>query len=135
MVNISISYAGDLHCAAIHSPSQTEIATDAPTDNQGKGEAFSPTDLVAAALGTCMATTMAIVAERKEIDLKGMTVQVTKEMADKPRRIGRLGVEIHLPLPENCADRELLERTALHCPVHQSLHAEIEMPVTFVWEG
>ncbi|MEP6777221.1 MAG: OsmC family protein [Chthoniobacterales bacterium] len=135
MVNIAISYTGALHCSATHGPSKTEIATDAPTDNQGKGEAFSPTDLVAAALGTCMATTMAIVAERKEIDLKGMTVQVGKEMADKPRRIARLAVELHIPLPENCADRELLERTALHCPVHQSLRTEIEMPVKFFWEG
>ena len=135
MVNISISYTGALHCAAIHGPSKTEISTDAPTDNQGKGEAFSPTDLVAAALGTCMATTMAIVGERKGIDLKGMTVQVGKEMADNPRRIGRLTVELHLPLAENHAERELLERTALHCPVHQSLRTEIEMPVKFFWEG
>ena len=133
MVNISITYTGGLHCTATHGPSGTEIATDAPTDNQGKGEAFSPTDLVATALGTCMATTMAIVAERKQIDLKGMTVQVTKEMVDKPRRIGRIGVRIRIPLPENCEDRELLERTALHCPVHQSLRTEIEMPVEFVW--
>ncbi|MDQ6809990.1 MAG: OsmC family protein [Verrucomicrobiota bacterium] len=135
MVKMSIRYTGGLHCAATHGPSQTEIATDAPTDNQGKGEAFSPTDLVAAALGTCMATTMAIVGERKGIKLDGMTVEVTKEMTDNPRRIRRIGVEIHLPLPESCSDRELLERTARHCPVHQSLHPDVQMPVQFFWEG
>ncbi|MEP7077593.1 MAG: OsmC family protein [Chthoniobacterales bacterium] len=135
MVNISISYNGNLHCTATHGPSGTEIATDAPTDNQGKGEAFSPTDLVATALGTCMATTMAIVAERKQIEIKGVTVRVGKEMIDGPRRIGTLEVEVHIPLPQTCPERELLERTALHCPVHQSLQPEIRKPVKFFWEG
>ena len=135
MVKMSIRYTGGLHCSAVHEPSGNEIATDAPTDNQGKGEAFSPTDLVAAALGTCMATTMAIVAERKGIDLTGVSVEVTKEMADKPRRIGQIGVTIHLPLPGNCADRELLERTALSCPVHKSLHPDVQLPVKFVWKA
>lgn len=135
MVNISIRYTGELHCAAIHGPSGSELATDAPQDNQGKGEAFSPTDLVAAALGTCMATTMALVAERHQIELKGMTVQVSKEMADKPRRIGRLPAEIRIPLPATCPERESLEDAALHCPVHRSLDPQIERPVKFCWEG
>lgn len=133
MVSISIEYTGDLHCNATHGPSGTILATDAPLDNQGKGESFSPTDLVATALGTCIATTMAIVAERHGVELKGMTVQVSKEMADAPRRIGRLTTEVHVPLPADHPQRELLEKTALGCPVHRSLAAEMERPTQFFW--
>ena len=135
MVSISIEYTGNLHCNATHGPSGSELATDAPTDNQGKGEAFSPTDLVATALGICIATTMAIVAERHEVELKGMTVEVSKEMADAPRRIGRLTTKVHVPLPADHPQRELLEKTALGCPVHRSLAAEMERPTEFFWEG
>ncbi len=135
MVNISIRYTGDLHCVAVHGPSQSEVATDAPVDNNGKGEAFSPTDLVATALGTCIATTMAIVAERHDVELKGLTVQVSKEMSDAPRRIGRLRTAVHVPLPADHPQRELLEKTALGCPVHRSLAAEMERPTEFFWEG
>ena len=135
MVQISIEYTGNLHCDAKHGPSGAAIATDAPTDNQGKGEAFSPTDLVATALGTCIATTMAIVAERHQVELKGMTVQVQKEMASNPRRIGRLTTEVHIPLPAEHPLRALLEQTALGCPVHRSLGTEMERPTEFFWEG
>ena len=136
MVNISIRYTGDLHCAATHGPSQTEIATDAPLDNKGKGEAFSPTDLVATALGTCMATTVGIVASEHGVDLAGMTVTVSKEMSkDAPRRIVGLPSEVHFPLPPDTPQRALLERTALNCPVHKSLPPEIERPTKFFWEG
>src|SRR5213080_4399217 len=128
MVKVSVDYTGNLHCNATHGPSHSKIATDAPADNQGKGEAFSPTDLVATALGTCIATTMAIVAERHEVELKGMTVQVRKEMASDPRRIGRLTTEVHVPLPADHPQRALLEKTALGCPVHRSLAAEMERP-------
>ncbi|MEO5754204.1 MAG: OsmC family protein [Chthoniobacterales bacterium] len=135
MVQISIDYTGELHCEAKHGPSGSLIQTDAPTDNQGKGEAFSPTDLVGTALGTCIATTMAIVAERHGVDLKGMTVQVSKEMSDGPRRIGRLTTKVYVPLPADHPQRELLEKTALGCPVHRSLAAEMERPTEFFWEG
>ena len=136
MVNISVRYTGDLHCAAMHGPSNAELATDAPTDNLGKGEAFSPTDLVATALATCMATTMGIAAQKHGIELNGMTVQIGKEMSkDAPRRIVRLPSEVHIPLPQNHPQRELLEHAALHCPVHKSLGAEIDRPTTFHWEG
>src|SRR4249920_886198 len=135
MVQISIDYSGKLHCRTTHGPSGTVLATDAPLDNQGKGEAFSPTDLVATALGTCIATTMAIVAERHGVELKGMTVQVRKEMASDPRRIGRLTTEVHIPLPADHSQRALLEKTALGCPVHRSLAAEMERPTEFFWEG
>jgi putative redox protein len=135
MVRISIDYDGKLHCNATHGPSGAPLATDAPLDNQGKGEAFSPTDLVATALGTCIATTMAIVAERHQVELKGMTVQVAKEMASDPRRISRQTTEVHVPLPADHPRRELLEKTALGCPVHRSLSGEMERPTKFFWEG
>jgi len=136
MVNISIRYTGDLHCAATHGPSESEIATDAPADNKGKGESFSPTDLVATALGTCMTTTMAIAADAHGLDLKGMTVKVSKEMSkDAPRRIVALPSEVHIPLSRTTPQRVLLENAALHCPVHKSLPPEIERPTQFYWEG
>src|SRR3954451_20182390 len=98
MVSISVQYTGDLHCDATHGPSQSKLPTDAPTDNKGKGEAFSPTDLVATALGTCMATTMGIKAEELGVDLRGMKVSVQKEMSkDAPRRIVALPQEVHIP--------------------------------------
>src|SRR5271155_5036987 len=98
MVKATIEYEGGLHCTATHGPSRRQLDTDAPVDNQGKGESFSPTDLVAVALGTCMATVMGIYAQRHGIALKGMKVEVTKEMsATGPRRIARLAAEIWLP--------------------------------------
>src|ERR1700741_1712045 len=100
MVNVSITYTGDLHCDATHGPSQSKIATDAPTDNKGKGESFSPTDLVATALGTCMSTILAMAAQEHGLDVKGMTVNVSKEMSkDAPRRIVGSPSESQISLP------------------------------------
>ena len=100
----------------------------------GKGESFSPTDLVATALGTCIITTMGIVAQRHNIDLSGTKVRVEKHMITAPvRRIGRLPVEIHVPLEVSAEDRQRLENAATHCPVHKSLHPDIEAPVVFNW--
>ena len=136
MVKISIRYEGGLRCEAAHGPSGQKLFTDAPVDNHGKGESFSPTDLVATALGSCMATIMGIVAERHQLDLAGMKIQVTKEMSkDAPRRIARLATVIDIPLPADHPDREILERAALTCPVHQSLHPDIEKPLEFRWVG
>ena len=136
MVNISVKYTGDLHCDAVHGPSDAKIATDAPTDNKGKGEAFSPTDLVATALATCMSTTMGIKAQELGVDLRGMTVSVQKDMSkDAPRRIVGLPSEVRIPLPETSTHREVLEQTALNCPVHKSLPVEINRPTKFFWEG
>jgi putative redox protein len=136
MVNISVKYTGDLRSNAVHGPSNAKIATDAPTDNKGKGEAFSPTDLVATALATCMSTTMGIKAQELGVDLRGMTISVQKEMSkDPPRRIVGLPSEVHIPLPKNHPQRELLEQTALNCPVHKSLPVEINRPTKFFWEG
>ena len=136
MVKVDVTYSGDLHCDAVHGPSKSNLATDAPIDNKGKGEAFSPTDLVATALATCMSTTMGIKAQELGVDLRGMTVSVQKEMSkDAPRRIVGLPSEVHIPLPKNSPYREVLEQTALNCPVHKSLPAEINRPTKFFWEG
>ena len=135
MVHIDIEYLGDLRCSATHGPSGTQLITDPPVDNQGKGESFSPTDLVATALGTCMLSVMSIFAERHQIDLRGTKISVEKEMTAVPvRRIARLTTVIEMSLPENHSYREALERTALTCPVHQSLHPDVEKPVQFVWK-
>ena len=136
MVKISIRYEGGLRCAATHGPSGQTVFTDAPVDNQGKGESFSPTDLVATALGACMATIMGIAAERHEIDLRGMQIEVGKVMsADLPRRIAKLTTTIRVPLAPDHPQRALLENAALTCPVHKSLSAEMEKPVEFEWAG
>jgi putative redox protein len=136
MIEISIDYQGDLRCHAFHGPSKNDIITDAPVDNCGKGESFSPTDLVATALGTCMATIIGIVAQRKELDVRGMKVRVEKHMStDAPRRIVRLPVTIELPLSADHPERKLLEASAHSCPVAQSVHPGIDKPVTFVWNG
>lgn len=133
-VSISIDYLGDLRCEATHRPSQSKLLTDAPVDNCGKGEAFSPTDLVATALGTCMATTMGIFAQRHEIDLRGLRVSVIKEMTkEPPRRIASLITELHFALPGTHPQREALERAAMTCPVHRSMHPDVALPVKFTW--
>jgi putative redox protein len=134
MVNIQVEYQGDLHCKATHGPSGAGLSTDAPRDNQGRGESFSPTDLVATALGSCMITIMAIAARTLNIDFSGATATVEKEMtAAPPRRIERLTVRIHVPHPPCPTDREKLERAAHNCPVHRSLHPDVQIPIEFVW--
>src|SRR5678815_1229267 len=129
-VQIELVYQGELRCAATHGPSQKQLFTDAPADNHGKGESFSPTDLVATALGTCMLTIMGIFAKRHGIDLRGTSVTVVKEMTTTaPRRIASLKSEVRLPLSGTHPHREGLEQAALTCPVHQSLRPDIEKPV------
>jgi putative redox protein len=136
-VTIDVVYEGGLHCRATHGPSQTTLVTDAPLDNGGKGESFSPTDLVATALASCLMTIMGTVAKQRNIDLVGSKVRVVKEMVQKPvRRIAALTVEIRIPngsaiSPE---DRKRLENGAKTCPVHQSLHPDVAMPISFVYE-
>jgi putative redox protein len=135
MVRIEVNYQRGLRSIATHGPSQNKLTTDAPVDNQGKGESFSPTDLVATALGTCMLTVMGIYAERHGVDMSGASVTVDKEMTAVPvRRIAKLTSEIRMPLPADHPQREALERIALTCPVHQSLHPEVEKPVRFIWQ-
>jgi putative redox protein len=134
MVEIQIVYQGKLRCSATHVDSGATLLTDAPKDNMGNGESFSPTDLVATALGTCMLTVMGIVAQRMEIDLSGTTVTVTKEMVLAPtRRIGRLSVTFRVPLSLAPEQRQKLENAAMTCPVCKSLHPDVEIPVSFKW--
>lgn len=135
MVEITARYEGSLRCSLTHGPSGTVIETDAPVDNHGKGERFSPTDLVAAALPACMMTIIGIVAERHGLDVRGMTASVRKEMsAAPPRRIARLPVRIEIPLPADHPQRAMLENAAHTCPVHKSLGADVESPIEFVWK-
>ena len=134
MVRIQMEYQGDLHCTSVHTPSKTELATDAPVDNQGRGESFSPTDLVATSLGTCMLTTMGIVARSLNVDLTGATATVEKEMTSTaPRKINRLIVAIQVPRATTPENQERLENAANTCPVISSIHPDIETPIEFVW--
>ncbi len=134
MVAIEIVYQGQLHCQAVHMPSGATLETDAPKDNNGKGESFSPTDLVATALGTCMLTLMGIAARSLNVDLTGTTVTVNKEMVATPiRRIGKLTVHLYFPMPLSDEHQKKLEHAALTCPVHKSLHPDVAMPIEFHW--
>lgn len=134
MVRLTSIYEGGLRCRATHAPSGATLVTDAPTDNHGKGESFSPTDLVATALGACMLTVIGIVAERHGLDVGGMTAETEKVMSEaSPRRIAALRTRISIPLPADHPQRTLLERAALACPVHQSIHPEIDAAVEFAW--
>lgn len=134
MVSIQIDYEGDLHCKAVHGPSGAALATDAPRDNQGRGESFSPTDLVATALGTCMLTIMGITARTLAIDITGATATVEKSMTTAgPRQIERLAVRIHVPKDVSLENQQKLERAALACPVHRSLHPDVQRPIAFTW--
>ena len=133
MVEVNIIYQGNLRCAATHGPSGTVITTDAPKDNHGLGEGFSPTDLVATALGACMLTIMGIAARNLKLALEGTEVTVQKEMTPPPRRIAKLAVKIKVPLQLDDAHKQKLQEAALTCPVHKSLHPDVAMPVEFIW--
>ena len=134
MVEIKLSYEGDLHCSATHGPSGNTLVTDAPLDNNGLGQAFSPTDLLATALGSCMATVIGILARRREITVEGMTVTVRKFMSDDlPRRVKRLELDLTIPLSAEHPDRKLLESAARGCPVHHSIHPDIEVVMNWIW--
>ncbi|TWT76353.1 OsmC-like protein [Planctomycetes bacterium CA13] len=135
-VNIQAVYLGVLRAQATHGPSGSVLSTDAPVDNGGSGADFSPTDLVATALGTCLLTIMGLVSERHKVDLTDTTVSVTKEMAADPvRRIGRLATVVTVPAGrvDDLKMRERIEAAARQCPVHQSLHPEIDAPIDFVY--
>ena len=132
MVTITATYEGSLHCSALHGPSGSTLDTDAPRDNEGRGEAFSPTDLVATALATCTLTTMAILARREDIPFEGATAVVEKVMTATPRRrIGALRTRITMPAGLTPPQRTKLENAARHCPVHHSLHPDVEVDLAF----
>ncbi len=135
MVTMSAVYAGGLHCELTHGPSGSTLETDAPKDNMGRGERFSPTDLVGAALAACALTTMAIAAERDGVDLRGARAEVSKEMvADPLRRIGALPLTLTLPKSVPAEKRAKLENAARACPVHKSLNPALKAEISFVYE-
>lgn len=133
-VEMNIVYQGNLHCQATHGPSGSVIVTDAPVDNGGKGEAFSPTDLVGTALGSCLLTIMGLVANRNGFNIDGVSAHVTKEMASAPvRRIGKLLCVVTVPNSATLSaeNRAKLEKGALACPVAQSLHPDVQVQIEF----
>lgn len=136
MVTMSLRYLGDLRCELKHGPSGTIIQTDAPVDNEGKGESFSPTDLCSASLAACTMTILGIVARRHQIDLGESRAEVRKIMSgDSPRRIIRIEVDFFVDLPADHPKRPLLENSARACPVHFSLHPGLEQKMIFRFRG
>jgi len=133
MVQIDTEYVGNLKCTAEHVPSGVTLTTDAPEDNHGEGRSFSPTDLVATALGTCIATILGIQAEKHDLDLEGIEISVEKEMASNPRRIDTLRTEVTMPVALDESIRTRLERAARHCPVDESIHPDIDASIVFHW--
>ncbi|WP_424001673.1 OsmC family protein [Maribacter sp. IgM3_T14_3] len=129
-----VTYNGELRTECVHLKSSDSFVTDAPVDNNGLGQAFSPTDTVATGLASCMLTMMGIKANGLEVDLKGTTASVTKHMAASPRRISKIEVEVHLPKDISDKNRKILVHTANTCPVHFSLHPDIEKVITYNWD-
>jgi uncharacterized OsmC-like protein len=134
MATSKVTYLGDLRTSSIHLQSGTEIISDAPVDNNGKGEAFSPTDTVANGLATCMLTVMGIKARDLDVDFSGSTAEVTKIMAVEPRRISEIHITFTMNLVVDEKTKMILERTAITCPVHYSLHPEIKREIAFNWK-
>ena len=133
MATSKVTYLGDLRTSSIHLQSGSEIITDAPVDNHGKGEAFSPTDTVANGLATCMLTVMGIKARDLDVNFDGSTAEVTKIMGTEPRRITEIHVVFTMNLVTDEKTKTILERTAMTCPVHFSLHPDIKKKITFNW--
>lgn len=129
-----VIYNGGLRTECVHLKSNDSFVTDAPVDNNGLGQAFSPTDTVATGLASCMLTMMGIKANGLEVDLKGTTASVTKHMAASPRRISKIEVEVHLPKEISDKNRKILVHTANTCPVHYSLHPDIEKVISYNWD-
>ncbi len=134
MATAKIQYQGNLRTEATHLKSSSTLITDAPTDNNGKGEAFSPTDLVATALSSCMITIMGIKARDKGIDITGIKSEMTKVMGSNPRRISEIIVTLRMPSVDiSDRDKKLLETVAKACPVAQSIHPDIKQTISFFW--
>ena len=134
MPTSKVAYLGDLRTSSIHLQSGSEIISDAPTDNNGKGEAFSPTDTVANGLASCMFTVMGIKAQDLGVDFSGSTAEVTKIMAAEPRRISEIHINFNMNLAADEKTKTILERTAMTCPVFYSLHPDIKKEISFVWK-
>jgi uncharacterized OsmC-like protein len=133
MATSKVTYLGELRTSSIHIQSGSEIISDAPVDNNGKGEAFSPTDTVANGLASCMFTVMGIKAQDLGVDFSGSTAEVTKVMAVEPRRISEIHIVFHMKLAADEKTRTILERTGMTCPVHYSLHPDIKRDIVFNW--
>jgi uncharacterized OsmC-like protein len=129
-----VTYLGELRTTSTHLQSGTKILSDAPTDNHGKGEAFSPTDLLANALGSCMISIMAIKSKDLEINLEGSTVEVTKFMQAEPRKIAKIGIVMNMSIEVSEKNKIILERTAMNCPVLLSLNPDIEKDIIINWK-
>ncbi|MCT4629704.1 OsmC family protein [Winogradskyella sp.] len=129
-----VTYLGNLRTESEHIKSSNTLITDAPIDNNGKGEAFSPTDTVATGLASCMLTVMGIKARDMNVDMSGTTAEVTKTMASNPRRISKIEVVLNFPFEADAKTKKILEHTANTCPVHYSLHPDIEKDITFNWQ-
>jgi uncharacterized OsmC-like protein len=129
-----VTYLGNLRTSSEHLKSGNSFITDAPTDNNGKGEAFSPTDTVATALGSCMLTVMGIKAQDLNVSLDGSTAEITKIMASNPRRISEIKVVLRLSGQPNQKHQTILENTGRTCPVLQSLHPDLKKDITFIWD-
>ena len=131
MSDFLIEYKGDLSTEIIHRESSSKILTDAPKDNNGLGRTFSPTDLVASSLGSCLLTIMGIVAKRHDIPLKGSYADIEKKMSEKPRRISHISVNIYFNNHIDEKEKKLLMQSAKHCPVHNSLSKDIDIKINF----
>jgi len=131
MHQIEIEYKGKLRTESVHLKSGQKLITDAPVDNKGKGEAFSPTDLTASALGSCMLTIMGIVAERRDIDISGVRAEIEKVMGANPRRIIQIIINIYFQIKLTKHEKKIFEKSALSCPVHRSLHPDTEILTQF----
>lgn len=129
-----VTYIGELRTSCIHLRSGNEIITDAPVDNNGLGQAFSPTDTVATALASCMLTMMGIKARDMKVDLKNSVAKVTKHMAANPRRISQIDIALHLPAKIFEKHKKILEHTARTCPVILSLHPDVKKKIIFFWD-
>ena len=133
MSTAKVTYQGNLRTECTHIKSGNSFITDAPTDNNGMGAAFSPTDTIATGLASCMLTVMGIKANQMEVSIKGASADVTKIMASNPRRISEIKVVMHFPSEISKKVQTILERTANTCPVHYSLHPDIKKEITFNW--
>lgn len=129
-----VTYNGNLRTSCVHLKSGDSFVTDAPTDNNGLGQAFSPTDTVATGLASCILTMMGIKSAASEIELNNSYAEVTKHMSSDPRRISKIEIELYLPADVSEKNRKILVHTANTCPVHYSLHPDIEKVITFHWE-
>ena len=129
----SVEYLGNLRTTATHLASEKIIITDAPVDNHGKGEAFSPTDLVATALASCLITIMGIKARNLEVDIDGTKAEVTKVMGTEPRRIVEVKIDVFFPKSFDEKTRKILEKAGLTCPIANSLHPDLNQRIRFIW--